>query len=298
MLLVDLGSVTLQVFTHRPERLARGLLLVFHGNSRNAADYRDFAVSFADQYGLLVFAPLFDGARYPPNAYHRGNITNGRGSITPEADRTTRLVRPLIDWAQSNAEATLPYWLWGFSAGGQFLSRVAAFEDVGHAQRIVIASPSSHVLPVLGSKPRGERAPYGLGGVFTGHEGRAAQQRYLAQPITLYVGADDAEPDDPTLARSRPARRQGEDRVARSCETFDLAASIALENEWNFGWRLMIEPKIGHSVSSLLEPHRAFHMLDLANTLEGERPETMVQNRRRSFVADIGGRLRRLRNKT
>ena len=257
-----LDGVPFTIFTYRPSRPAAGIVFLFHGRSRTARDYRDLAQEFADATDFIVTAPQFEEALFPVNAYQRGNITNGRGAVRPDTDWSTRFVPLLIRWA-SGAEDVLPVWLWGFSAGGQFLSRVAAFQDAVTPQRIVIASPSSYVLPVLGRWPEGEAAPYGLGGVFRGTEERERQRSYLARPVTFYVGAEDSEPDDRSMARSPAAWRQGEDRVARACNTFNLGAEIARREGWDFGWRLIIEPGIGHSAADLLSPNRLAYMLHL-----------------------------------
>lgn len=300
----EFGDVRLDVYRHRPARAAQGLMLMFHGNSGNAEALRDFAIPLAERLGLIIVAPLFDRKRFPPVAYQRGHITDGRGRPRDPGRWTTRLVLALLDWAQEGRG--LPYWLWGFSAGAQFLSRVAAFQPLPREpERYVIVSPSVHVQPTVGRWPQGEAAPYGLGGVFEEAEERRVQRRYLERPVTLCVGADDTELTDPTLGRNRAARRQGPDRLSRAARTFDLGAMTALRLGCDFGWQLKIVPGIGHSARDMLAPQTAMAVMGLlpdarpeGQGLRDELPFELVPARKSGPKIRVGGRWFDLPRKT
>jgi hypothetical protein len=63
------------------------ILLVFHGQARNAAGYRDDAIPLAQHLCMRVVAPLFDAARFPTWRYQRGGIVYG-GAVEPIGNRT------------------------------------------------------------------------------------------------------------------------------------------------------------------------------------------------------------------
>lgn len=259
---VTIDGIRLSVFRHRPIGRSRGLLMLFHGNSANAEALRDFAIPLSEHCGVSIAAPLFDKERFPPHVYQRANITDRRQHPRSEKRWTTRLIEPLLHLLRPAGDT--PYWLWGFSAGAQFLSRVAAFQDLVSApQRIVIVSPSSHVLPITGRFPTGEAAPYGLGGIFPKGIEQARQIRYLERPITLCVGLEDREVTDPTLARSRAAQRQGPDRLSRATKTYNLGAMTALRLRCGFNWEIKIVPGVDHSAQAMLDPLRAMQIIDL-----------------------------------
>lgn len=264
-----LDSAVLKVFTYRPAVTVQGLLLVFHGNSRNADHYCRDASDIADRHGLVVVAPLFDRSRFSNARYHRGGIVDGMGRVRPAKRWTTRFVPLLADWARAEMGTALPYWLWGFSAGGQFLSRVAAFERT-EARRIVVGGASTYVLPLLGAHPGGERAPYGLGGVFAPGEERDRLRRYVESPLSFYIGGADDDRADPLLASGSAAARQGPNRLARGRRTFALGASVAQANGWSFGWRLIVGGRVGHESGSLLRSRRALDALHLAGDASAE----------------------------
>lgn len=272
---IDLDGTVLKIFSYRPAARPTGLMVLFHGNHGNAEALRDFSMPLAEQTGLMTVAPHLPGTRFPPRSYQRGDITDGRGRVRPRNRWTTRLVPLIVDWAQQRQ--SLPYWLWGFSAGAQFLSRVAAFQRLATLpERFVVTSPSTHVLPMLGRWPSGEAAPYGLGGVFPAGQERDYLVRYLERPVTLCIGSDDDEQVDPTLARGRPADRQGADRLARAAHTFDLGAMAALRLKCAFRWQLKIAPGVGHSAEDMLLPRRAAAIMDLPGAPSLAKPMGIV----------------------
>lgn len=259
---VEADETLLRVFTWRPRR-ARGILLIFHGNSRNASDYRDFAIDFARAHDLVVAAPLFDARHFPSRSYHRGGIVDRHGRIKPARQWTTRYVPMLVDWLRTSLGDDLRFWLWGFSAGAQFLSRVAAYQPNYQAERILIASPSSYVLPDLD-----EPAPYGFADVASEADRERMLRRYLTQPLTLYVGAADRKVNDRSLSRSAEARRQGRDRVERAQCTFSRGMNAATALGLEFGWRLEIEPGVAHEARAIFDPREAEKLLGLSSPVQ------------------------------
>ena len=153
---IELGDVRLTVFTYRPACRDPSLLLVFHGQNRNADDYRDWARPLADKQCLLVVAPRFGKAQFPGWRYQRGGIVRDRAVQAPR-EWTGRIAIELAEHIQQLEGRKMSYALIGHSAGGQFLSRLAAYTPA-EAQRIVIANPGTHVLPDLNVN-----APYGFG---------------------------------------------------------------------------------------------------------------------------------------
>jgi poly(3-hydroxybutyrate) depolymerase len=138
---VDLAGERHRIFTYRPDCNATALLLLFHGRG-GVRHYREAARELADKTCMIVVAPQFQTRSA---TYQQGGIAR-RGVIRDQRRWTVRIVTPLIDWARAETGID-PYYLLGHSAGAQFLSRVAAFVP-NAARRIVIANPSTYVLPV------------------------------------------------------------------------------------------------------------------------------------------------------
>jgi poly(3-hydroxybutyrate) depolymerase len=240
------------VFTYKPACAVTGILFVFHGNERTASSYRDASKPLADRECLSIYAPLFDAARFPSSAYHRGGVVaNG-----PTTGRTVDLVDDLMAWAYSREKRPgTPIYLYGHSAGGQFMSRVAAYAPPAAAVRIIVTNPSTHVLPTVA-----EDAAYGFDmktdNVLDQAE-EALLRAYLAAPVTVFLGMEDTGTQD--LAMDSAAMRQGENRLDRGLNTFDDAVRMAEERGWEFNWRLVTANGIGHAGGEML---RSPEMLD------------------------------------
>jgi hypothetical protein len=266
-----LDGVTFDVYTYKPNATIKGILLIYHGTSRTAASFRDYAIDLAELGKFVVAAPLFDKTRFRIRDYHRGGLVDRAGNLKPSHQWTTRFVPLLADWvrAQEKTEA-LPYWCWGHSAGAQFLSRVAAFEQPD-ARRIVLANASSYVLPLLGRYPDGEAAPYGMGGVYKGHEEQKKLRGYLNMPVTIYLGSRDDDPEDPELSMKPESRRQGAQRRHRGERTFALGQRQAAALDCPFGWQLVYAPEGEHSTWQMIQSQGVLDALGLLNPRSEKR---------------------------
>jgi hypothetical protein len=223
---------------------------VFHGLGRKASRIRDNAKALADSACLIVLAPLLDRERFPNWRYHRAGVVRN-DEVQPRALWTGPIIEALIDWGRRFAgDADMPYYLFGHSAGGQFLSRLSAYSPPAGAARIVIANPSVHVLPDLL-----EPAPHGLGGVFSEADAQTRLQAYLAMPITIYLGDEDK--GEKNLVKNAAAFRQGANRFDRGQYAFDAGENLARKMGWTFNWRLVIAPGVGHSSRGMLEAPNA-----------------------------------------
>jgi dienelactone hydrolase len=250
---IQLANGNMEISTYRPGNCHDpSLLLVFHGVARNAPGYRDDVRAIADATCMLVVAPLFDKERFPSWRYQMGGIVDRRGIQDPRS-WTGNLVLELVQWARQEERRSMEYFLIGHSAGGQFLSRVAAFVPT-EAKRIVIANPSTHVFPTLQVA-----APFGLGGIYRGSVAEAQLRRYLEQPVTILLGEDDA--GDENLDESPGAMAQGRTRYERGLNVFHQAQKVAMDRRWRFNWRLVEIPNTGHNARKMFSAQQVFDAL-------------------------------------
>jgi pimeloyl-ACP methyl ester carboxylesterase len=133
----------------------------------------------------------------------------------------------------------MKYWIIGHSAGGQFAMRMSAFQDTG-AERIVAANPGTDLFPTR-DLPFG----WGFGGLPESLSNDEQLRRYLAAPLTLYLGtADDHKDED--LDMSENSMKQGEGRLQRGRAAFALGEKTAREHGWHFGWRKVEADGVPH----------------------------------------------------
>uniref|UniRef100_A0A7C4QIG6 Alpha/beta hydrolase n=1 Tax=Schlesneria paludicola TaxID=360056 RepID=A0A7C4QIG6_9PLAN len=245
-----LSEFPLTVSTYRPPRYDGGpLIIVCHGVLRNADEYRDHAVSLGDRFGALIVAPKFDEERFPLRKYQHGGIV-ADGQAVPVADRTgSYLIRLVDEVRRRERRPELPYFLIGHSGGGQFLFRTAAFVPL--TARGIVASNSGTI-----TFPRSDWGyPYGLGGLPDELTTDAVLRRFLAQPITLYLGQGDTERDE-HLDVSPEADRQGTTRLERNRNAFEAWRQLAREKQWEFRWRLVEVEGIGHDHEKMFDHPR------------------------------------------
>jgi cyanophycinase len=185
---VPFQDKVIRVFSYRASNYQDGpLLVVMHGMDRNAEDYRDRAVVLAERFGVLVVAPEFDLNQFPVEAYQRGGVTLN-GEVQPKESWTFQAVHEVVAAVRKlEQRADLPLYLVGHSAGGQILTRMAAFLPAD-AVRIVAANPGTLIFP-----NRDAEFPLGFGGLPDELGGDEALRRYLAAPLTLYLGDQDFE---------------------------------------------------------------------------------------------------------
>ncbi len=250
---VDLQGTSLDVFTYKPSCPIKSILFVFHGNARNAKTYRDAAHNLGDRLCVLVVAPLFDAKRFPGWRYQRGGIFH-QGVLQNTTHWTAQFVLELVKWVREKEGRSLPYSLIGHSAGSQFLSRLAAFTPTD-ATRIVIANPSTYVFADLTIK-----APYGFGGVYAPKIAEAELKRYLAAPVTIFLG--EADITNKALNQSSVALLQGKKRYDRGLNAFQSAEALAKSHGWIFNWRLVVVPNVGHSATKMFSSPLAIKALD------------------------------------
>ena len=241
---IDAGEVTLDVYTHKPANYRGGpLIVVFHGVQRNAEDYRNWAVPMAERFGAIVVAPHFDKDRFSTEAYQRGGVMKD-GILMPEAEWTFARVPVLIAAIRARENRPdLPVYIIGHSAGGQFVQRMAALFPAHGAVRVVAANPGTHIFPRFDWT-------YGFGFGGLGAD-EAMLRRYLAAPLTLYLGTGDTDPEHPSLTRDEDSMRQGPHRYARGQALWDYAQSLARERGWPCHWRKVETPGIGHDAAKM-----------------------------------------------
>jgi len=252
---VKVRDKEITVFTYKHEAYKDGpLVLIFHGTLRNAAEYRDWAKVIADRTGGVVAAPLFDEKRFPQSAYQMGGMMRDKTPL-PKDDWTWSMVPTLADaLREKENRKDMPYYLVGHSAGGQFLDRLAGFVTTD-AKRIVAANPGSLLWP-------GEDMPfpYGFGDLPKDLGGETGLKRYLAQPLTLYLGTGDVVQDE-NFPKSPLAMKQGDSRYARGKAAFAAGEKLAKDKGWTFNWKKVEAPYVTHSSEDMFNNDRCLDAL-------------------------------------
>lgn len=237
----DWAGPALPVFVHRPQNADQDSRIVFvmHGVKRDGDRYRDEWRELADKNNLVIVAPTFGVGDFPTTgSYNLGNIFAAKGRENSRPVWSFAAIEPLFDDIACRLGSNQTgYAMYGHSAGGQFVHRFVTFADAPRLEAAVAANSGWYTMPTL------EAFPYGWGG-------RAAAlvdwDRAAARPLTILLGTQDIDRNDPNLRRTEQADRQGLTRFARGHAFLAAARSRMGENLAGLGWQIAYAPGIGH----------------------------------------------------
>src|SRR5262249_38690497 len=118
------------------------------------------------------------------------------------------------------------------------------------AVRVIAANPGSDLFPSADLP-----YPYGFGTLPEELSDDRALRRYLAQPLTLYLGTADTVADK-NFDQSEQAKRQGASRYERGRNACHMAETLAREKGWKFNWRLVEAPDVAHNARAMFHHPR------------------------------------------
>jgi poly(3-hydroxybutyrate) depolymerase len=234
---------TITVHVHQPASWTPDspVVVVMHGRKRNGDEYCGFFVEESERAGFIVVAPNFSEEDYPHAwAYNYAEMCDAQGAMLPRE----RWLFPVLEAVFADARARFGlrrdrFFLFGHSAGGQLVHRLATFGWLPSLERAIAANSGSYTLPV-----RGEAFPFGIGGTPTSDDDL---RKFFARPLTIQLGDRDIDPDDPELPREPGAMKQGPYRFARGHNYFDTAKKEAARLGVPLAWKLVVAPGVAHS---------------------------------------------------
>lgn len=234
----------IRVYTYRPKACDSRcpIMFVMHGMKRNGADYRDYWELLADRHRILIIAPEFSKGAWPKAAAY--NL----GDVAEQADRekwTYSAIEHLFD-EMRDGQAT--YAIFGHSAGGQFVQRMAILRPDNRASVMIAANPGWYMMPEWRKEKTDNPFPYSL---VNAKAGEAEIRQALARRLILLVGENDNDPDDENLEKSAGAMKQGATRVERGENFIKAATTAARDLGVKLAWEFNVVPDVAHDGSTM-----------------------------------------------
>lgn len=242
----------IQVYFHIPGSAGPNtpILLVFHGNGRDALESRDLLIDKANQRSFIVVVPEFSTTYFPgSDSYHMANIFEdgdrpSTATLNTEEEWTFMVMDPIFERVKElTANKTTTYDLFGHSAGAQITHRFLTFEAGAKFNRIMASASGWYTVPDSEIK-----FPYGLkvspmenaylGAVFT-------------KSLTIIVGTLDTDPNSYSLRHNTQADAQGLNRLDRAQYYYETSRDIALGKNLTFNWQYKSVPNVGHDFGAL-----------------------------------------------
>jgi poly(3-hydroxybutyrate) depolymerase len=232
---------SLKVWTSRPETFGPNSPIVFvmHGVKRNGQTYRDTWAPYSVRDSFLLLVPEFSDDQYPSEAYSQGNIADKKGNPLDPNAWTFTIIERLFDQAKRmTGNHSEQYYLYGHSAGGQFVHRFVLFMPKARYARAIAANPGYYTIPT-----QAEHYPYGLRGT---HVKGSIDPAVFERDFVLMLGAQDTDRNDPNLRKTPKADAQGLTRLDRGMHYFKTVQSLAQREKAKFNWKMVTVPDVGH----------------------------------------------------
>ena len=243
----DLPEKPINVYYHVPNGLKENMpiVLVFHGDERNAVDYREIWINAANQYGFMVFAPEFTELQFPgASAYHIGNVYQDGNyptstTLNNENVWTFSMIEPLFDYIKNQTKSNqLTYNMFGHSAGGQFVHRFVMLKPSARIKKAVAANSGWFTVA-----DGVANFPYGILNCPIQSTNPAL---YFSKNLIISVGGLDNSATDASLRHNTQSDLQGLNRLQRA--NYFYTKSLAYANKTNipFNWQYHLVPNSGH----------------------------------------------------
>jgi len=241
------------VLTYRPTEYnaESPILFVMHGNGRTADNYRKVWVSIAKKHNALLLVPHFSRDNGFPESshYNLGNMfemdkDENILASNPENKWSYSLIDPIFDFVVDKmGNNSTAYFIYGHSAGSQFVHRFLFFKHNAKVRKAVCANAGWYTMPDLNVK-----FPYGLGGT---DYSLSVLGKFLGKDVTILLGDKDVDTNHRSLRRTPQAMQQGAHRFARGNNFYEACRLKAQSLGVTFSWGLQEVPGAAHSNAAM-----------------------------------------------
>jgi len=239
---------SLDVYCHIPENSdsSTPIVFLFHGNNRNANEYRNSLVAKANLYGFILLVPEFTTTQFPGgDGYNLGNVfTDGdnpsASSLNNDSEWAFSVIEPLFTYAIQNLNnQSSKYHIIGHSAGAQFAHRFLFFKPLARIDKMVASAAGWYTTLDLETN-----FPYGINASPLEDINFSL---LFSKQLTILVGSNDNDPNSSALRHNSIVDLQGLNRLDRAISFYNNAQSKAADLNVNFEWDFVINPNEDHN---------------------------------------------------
>jgi poly(3-hydroxybutyrate) depolymerase len=219
------------------------ILFAIHGVQHDGAQARNNWVEWAEKNQGIVLAPEFAPPHYPAKSFQWG----GMEDADPQ-HWTFQLIEHLFDKMRRDEGLSAErYYIFGHSAGAQFVHRFVLMMDKPRVALAVAANAGSYTMPVYPDSSSGKGFPW------FASEPRLPPSKLAAafgRPLVVMLGEADTRTDG-NLPKQSEAMAQGLDRLTRGRAFFQAAQEQSRNQNVVLRWQLQTIPGVGHSSSTM-----------------------------------------------
>lgn len=260
----------IRVHYYRPSSFTSqsDILLVLPGAGRNGDDYRDMWIGASEKHGILILSPEYPEADFGLADYQYGGFIKNLQMLEPRFDKATSSYHLRDENIRFEFNADRSQWLYndfdrifaiavnsvgaktehydvfGHSAGGQILHRMALFHPFSKARMIVSANAGAYTMPRLDVP-----LPFGIQNASL--DVNSLRQAFRANLVVLLGELDDERETRGIHLRTPNADSWGIGRYQRGRRFFEEGQRAALKMRVPFQWKLQVVPGVGHDAKAM-----------------------------------------------
>jgi len=262
------GDTRLKYFVYVPVKKAEytSLFVSVHGISRNAREHAEVFAPLAEQYGVILVAPLFT-RRYFEDYQRLGRKGGGR--------RADQAIQQIISEIEHLTGADgRKIFMFGYSGGGQFAHRYTMAHPE-RVQRVVIGAAGWYTHP-----DKSCEFPYGIAPTSRLKDIDFHLKNFLQVPACVLVGQWDTKLDPGINRSKRIQKQQGMTRLERGRRWIDAMNRAAIAHGVNTTYKISIMPGVDHEFTRAVRDgrlsQRVFEYLFGSAPLSGDQAEPRV----------------------
>ena len=245
------------------------ILLSFHGDNRDASNYRDYWISMANANGFMVFAPEFKEADYPGgNGYQMGNVfVDGDNPSTATLNSSTQwtfsIIDPLFEDIKSKVSGTQhTYEAWGHSGGAQFIHRFRMYMPDSKLNMAICSNAGWYTVPDISVN-----FPYGIK---KSPLIKSSLTIPFSKKLIIHLGLNDTDKNAAGLRHNTMVdNQQGLYRLVRGRYFFAKSQTVAQTANVPFNWQKYEVNGVGHDAQLMANDALKYLLQTYLSTNDG-----------------------------
>lgn len=223
--------------------------IVMHGASRNADEYLKGWEESSKAYKLIIIVPEFSKEQFSIGTYTQGNLLDSLKHLNDSQKTIFYLLDELFLFTKNQLKLEQNgFYLFGHSAGGQFVHRFLQFHNSPYVISAVAANPGWYTYPDENIK-----YPYGIQNLFS--DPQNVRKEYFSKDMTILLGTADTLRSS-NLRMNADADKQGLNRLERGKNYYNTLKNVAQSQNIPFNWKLSFVQDAGHD-HTLMSPAAA-----------------------------------------
>lgn len=227
------------------------IVFVMHGVKRNAETYRDDWVQYAREKNFLLIVPEFSSRNYPGEKYNTGNMIGANGEIGAKETWLFQVIEKIFHKIQlEKGIKTEKYYLYGHSAGAQFVHRFTQFFPEASLELAIAANAGWYTF-----LDNTVAFPYGIKDLMLSKQ---ELNTIFSKKLIVLLGDKDTNSLDASLRKTYEANIQGIHRFERGNTYFNNAQKLSQQLGDTFNWKMVHVKGVAHSNTGMAEEASQF----------------------------------------